>query len=71
MIPKLKAKELFEKFLQSDEIDNHSFVGHLVAKQCALIAVNEILQVLDNEGYEDEDHKFKFWQQVQQEIEKI
>ena len=34
-----KAKELFNKFLKTDEKCTYSFVGDKVAKQCALIAI--------------------------------
>jgi hypothetical protein len=63
MTPKEKAVELFYKFLKADEIDNYSFVGNEVAKQCALIAVCEIL---DKDGYNNE-----YWNEVKQEIEKL
>jgi len=57
MTPKEKAKELYEKML-------FCYQGHIdeyTARQCALIAVDEIIsiQVVKN-GY---------WQQVKQEIE--
>jgi hypothetical protein len=70
MTPKEKAEELFYKMLSTDKLDDYSFVGSKVAKQCALICVDEILEqcwveeVLGGETNE-------YWQQVKQEIEKL
>ena len=62
MTPKEKAKELFNKFymaIPSDEMGK----CYESSKQCALIAVNEILNEPDSsEGY---------WQEVKQELEKL
>ncbi len=62
MTPKEKAKELFNKFymaIPGDEMGE----CYESSKQCALIAVNEILNEPDSsEGY---------WQEVKQEIEKL
>ena len=65
MTPREKAKELIEKFYpqvqwkmgQEDCMDR--------AKQCALIAVNEIL------GYMGADRGTEFWQEVKSEIKKL
>ena len=63
MTPKEKAKELAMKFDKYGETDN--------AKQCALIAVDEVL---------DSHYKllsgvntsiYKYWQEVKQEIERL
>jgi len=61
MNAKLKAKELVDKML-------HCYQGHIdeyTAKQCALIAVDEILKAI---GFSD--NKF-YWNEVKQEIEKL
>lgn len=74
MTPKEKAEELFGKFamylranLMYDEEANED------AKQCALIAVDEILLEYPSQcpkgSYEMERHLF--WEQVKQEIEKL
>lgn len=75
MTPKEKAKELFEKF--DDSLTYRE--SKTKTKQCALIAVNEILDnncgsttdygvdAEDNELYMDE----YFWMEVKQEIEKL
>lgn len=71
MTPKEKAKELFGKYSNVALLDTYE------AKQCALIAVDEILK--SNPCYEDADRGGNFmwndntyyWEQVKQEIEKI
>ena len=68
MTPKEKAKELYNKFnphcltksFYGDDIERQS------TKQCALIAVDEIL----NAHLFDLDEK-QYWQQVKQEIENL
>ena len=59
MTPKEKAQELILKHLRV----NHGFNVH-IARQCALIAVDEILNLipLANRDY---------WKEVKQEIEKL
>lgn len=65
MTPKEKAEELVNKFLQyADTFHNGNMYN---AKQCALIAVDEILNIT---LFYFEDEK-KYWQQVKQEIEKL
>ena len=62
MTPKEKAKELFEKYYQIGK--NHDFD---YAKDCALIAVDEILDIA--EFYNDVE--FIWWEEVKQEILKL
>ena len=67
MTPKEKAEELFFKFrkLESGE----SWINNTNAKQCALIAVDEIL---NNDGFTRLDiYLTEYWQEVKQEIEKL
>lgn len=62
MTPKEKAKELVLKYYLLIPMNTISF-----AKQCALIAVDEILNLYwlhDKKG-------FDYWQEVKQEIEKL
>jgi hypothetical protein len=70
MTPKEKAEELFYKMLSTDKLDSYSFVGRNVAKQCALIAVEEMIALVTNYkvGCRDEQ---EYWQEVKQEIEKL
>ena len=60
MTPKEKAKELVDKM--RDEIPCHCDDWEQ-AKQCALIAVDEIIEAI---GYNSESH---IWIKVKQEIE--
>ena len=62
-----KAKELFDKMKSSLFSD-----GEYDAKQCALIAVDEILETSPKEwtGFEYES-KLEFWQEVKQELLKL
>ena len=63
MTPKEKAKELIDKFDETMEF----YVPARYAKQCALIAVDEILK---NDGFTQfDDYLTEYWQQVKQEIE--
>ena len=69
MTPKEKAEELFNKMLdKAYEVD---CLGgeYMVAKRCALIAVDEILNVII--GSYDYELEKQYWQEVQQEIEKL
>ena len=84
MTPKEKAKELVDKFYQLFPLDRHVTVteGDLSweynswqqSKQCALIAVDEVLEELDHLPFDDQyfgTSKMKYWQEVKQEIEKL
>jgi hypothetical protein len=70
MTPQEKAKELFLKYAMYigagymfDEDANED------AKQCALIAVDEILNVIV--GIYDYESLNPYWEEVKQEIEKL
>lgn len=75
MTPKEKAKELVDKF---SEYAHTEFVynrgGYQAesqfqnAKQCALIAVNEIWNELESARVFEE---YNYWQEVKQEIENL
>ena len=75
MKAKEKAIELFEKLLRTDTVDNYSFVGNLVAQQCALIAVDEIVDELNKEIFigeiEDYQMRIEYWIEVREELENI
>lgn len=78
MTPKEKAKELIKKFnpfvychLGSGILTNTESYSAIIhsAKQCALIAVDEIL---NNDGFTQFDvYLTEYWQEVKQEIEKL
>ena len=69
MTPKEKAEELIEKFTFScRECDN--------AKQCALIAVDEIYKLRMTHGQHleydlDKINYYSYWEEVKQEIKKL
>jgi hypothetical protein len=65
MSPKERAKELVDKFKKNTRAYNETNGWEdsaYDAKQCALIAVNEILQITARDDY---------WRNVKQEIEKL
>lgn len=72
MTPKEKAEELVDKFRSniisflSDNMKDQN------AKQCALIAVDEI-QKLPNIGYNhsQDESQYDYWQEVKEEIENL
>jgi hypothetical protein len=69
MTPKEKAQELTDKYRMFTE-----FSSIVAAKQCALIAVDEILEEFDHLAWDNETYgntKMKYWQEVKQEIEKL
>jgi hypothetical protein len=67
MTPKEKAEELVGKYklinYDLDDIENH--------KECALIAVDEILQYQQKLFEAAYWIDLKYWQEVKQEIEKL
>ena len=60
MTPKEKAEEIYYNFTTYAPL-------HKDNKQCALIAVNEILNVIGSEIFTE----YKYWQEVKEEIEKL
>jgi hypothetical protein len=74
MTPKEKAEELMAKFMaiKSTKLSDFSVIYSPVAKLCALIAVDEVLFVLDEIDYNiHTDSGIKFYNKVKQEIEKL
>jgi hypothetical protein len=68
MTPKEKAKELIDK-MYGDEVD---YMTEEQAKQCALIAVDEII-ASNPIAFDEEDNCIakQWWQEVKTEIEKL
>ena len=71
MTPKEKAIELYNKFymaIPSDEMG----LSDEASKQCALIAVDEILKAVDNpdETYLMK-HSVNYWTEIKKEIEAL
>ena len=69
MTPKEKAEELVLKYLRLQEKDSYNWFNKSLAKQCALIAVDEML---DDDVYDMSEELFEkrinYWEQVRQEI---
>lgn len=85
MTPKEKAEELFDK-MSTNNGDEHHHCTHYVAKQCALIAVdmviNEGIENAVDDFYSDQGyyicnftHKIlgynEYWDEVKKEIENL
>jgi hypothetical protein len=84
MIPKEKALELFYKYnsITSNEFKSDAFTSAKVSKQCALTAVDELIEATkkyvavrekvsySKTGFDNVVHTQydNFWQQVKQEI---
>jgi hypothetical protein len=68
MTPKEKAEELFAKytFLTISDMSDENFNQ---TKQCALVAVDEVLN--EENHFIQTDAHFLYWEQVKQEIEKL
>lgn len=60
-----KAKELYSKFLRYVPAEEE--FEHEYAKQCALIAVDEIIDILNS----DINPLANYWYEVKKEIEKL
>jgi len=72
MTPKEKAFELVAKHSRILPINQTTLLDH---KNCALIAVDEILDIIEDDGFtfaEYHDKKtIEYWFQVKQEIEAL
>jgi len=77
MTPAEKAKELIDKFLlEITGVDRYSYnvdsMNVFSAKQCALIAVDEIIKEYGTYYKVEVDGKYvSYWKEVKQEIEKL
>ena len=63
MTPKEKAAYLVVKYMSK-------VVSTNVAKECALVAADEIMIIM-NEEYFSDALKIEYWKQVKEEIEKL
>ena len=76
LTPKEKAKELFSKYQNIYLTEDSMGIDDELAKECALIAVDEIINSLENYGKESDElqnmeNDFRYWQEVRQELLKI
>jgi hypothetical protein len=67
MEPKEKAEHLVNKMF--NWIQGGSVIEYEIAKECALIAVDEILKVAS--FYNDSQAEVTYWQEVKKEIENL
>ena len=71
MTPKEKAQELIDK-MERPLNDDYVVDYNSYYKECALIAVDEILnQDKDVFDWEEAAYHFEYWMNVKQEIEKL
>lgn len=66
MTPKEKAEEIFYKMSYNSSDEDHH-CSHYVAKNCSLLAVDEIIDLLSH----DINPLVNYWFEVKQEIEKL
>jgi len=73
MTPKEKAKELFKKYYRDSDLLVED-LSYIQAKECALIAVEEIINangLHPNDTDYDYNKAEVYWKQVKTEIEKL
>jgi hypothetical protein len=80
MAPREKARELIDKMYYCQRyVDSEKNYIHIPleaykrAKQCAIIAVNEIILAIPDASDDDSpyNHELKYWQEVKEEIDKL
>lgn len=71
MTPKEKAQELFDKYYIVCQEYTEEIQCSIQAKKCALIAVDEILEMDLPILEEDADGFYDYWQEVKHEINNI
>jgi hypothetical protein len=77
MTPQEKAKELYSNYLGLLIKNSNTYIDNGIteeqAKQCALIAVDEIMQHAENSYYNKDiiNGAKLYWQEVKQEIGKL
>jgi hypothetical protein len=75
MTQKEKAKELVDKYYYLFSIELENTIDYREAKQCALIAVDEILEYVPKfeygQGEKTTTMEYDYLQEVKQEIEKL
>jgi hypothetical protein len=63
MTPQEKAYEIWQKMMNADVL-----VDSISAKQCSLVAVDEILSI---NSVDKDEHLSNYWEEVKKEIEKL
>jgi len=71
MTPKEKAQEIFDKYFE-EMLSFGFYLNNTQINKLALIAVDEILAEFHMHDYSDYmEHRFQYFRQVKQEIEKL
>jgi hypothetical protein len=68
MTPRDKAEELVLKYLRLQEEGSSNWFHKILAKQCALIAVDELIYETQ---FEVPNIRQRYWKEVKQEIENL
>jgi len=71
MKPEEKANKLCMRFLIQTTTDIPYGINKTIAKECALIAVDEIIKVACDVSDYDKSVTKTYWKEVKQEIEKL
>jgi hypothetical protein len=73
MTAKEKAIELVDKYYHLFSVELENTICIYEAKHCALIAVDEILDAITFNMYDEEEYNKvnDYWEQVKKEIEKL
>lgn len=73
MMPRDKARELVNNFMKYSEggIDNDIKTIKSNAKKCAIIAVNEIIDILHPNNWNIEKDMYYYWKDVKEEINNL
>ena len=73
MTPKEKAQELWWKYFHAQSTEENENLDGEIAYQCALIAVDEILNLKHIVTLRRNMHEMEleYWEEVKQEIEKL
>ena len=74
MTPKEKALELVDKFMEHtvewDQVTEYAFDSEYHAKQCALIAVDEVIESLHEHHWQNK-LIINYWEEVKHEINNL
>ena len=68
--PKEKAQELYDKYYIVCQEFTEEIQCSIQAKQCAKIAVDEIIEAIDWHYYETPNNEIEYWQEVKHELNK-
>jgi hypothetical protein len=70
MTPKERSRELVDLYCNEIGTYTTSLVWDM-AKRCALIAVEQIIEAIDWHEFEQPNKEYNYWNEVKQEIEKL